>query len=178
MIINSIVYFIICFLQPIILPLPEPFTIMTGSAILGRFNGAVVGFLGTILGILTMYFISRYASEKFLFNVIKKEKLEKFNEYIRKNEILIILMLFIFPVLPDEVICIGSGLANINIYKFITISCVAKLITVFTLSYSIEVFKFNIQTLIICFLLIVIFMLVKYIFQTKKSRKKVNLKTN
>lgn len=172
MITNAVVYFIICFLQPIILPLPEPLTIMTGSTILGRFNGAIVGFLGTILGILTMYFISRYASEKFLFKIIKKEKLEKFNEYIRKNETLIILMLFIFPVLPDEVICIGSGLAKINIYKFITISCIAKLITVFTLSYSIELFKFDIQTIIICFVFVIIFILVKNIFQIKKVYKK------
>lgn len=168
MIINVVVYFITCFLQPIILPLPEPLTIMTGSAILGRFNGAMVGFLGTILGIVTMYFISRYAGEKFILKIVKKEKLEKFNEYIRKNENSILLLLFIFPILPDEVICIGSGVAKIKGHKFIIIACLAKLVTVFTLSYSIEIFKFDIQTLILCFALGVIFIWTKSIFQNRR----------
>ncbi len=46
------IYFVICFLQPIILPFPEPITIITGSLVFGKFNGAIVGFLGTILGII------------------------------------------------------------------------------------------------------------------------------
>lgn len=169
MIINVVVYFITCFLQPIILPIPEPLTIMTGSAVLGRFNGAIVGFLGTILGILTMYCISIYASKKFILKIVKKEKLEKFNEYIRKNETIILLILFVFPILPDEVICIGSGVAKINLHKFIIIACVSKFITVFTLSYSIGIFKFDIQALILCFLLGAIFILIKSIFQNRRK---------
>lgn len=169
MIINAVVYFITCFLQPIILPIPEPLTIMTGSAVLGRFYGAIVGFLGTILGIITMYFISIYASEKFILKIVKKEKLEKFNEYIRKNETLILLMLFVFPILPDEVICIGSGVAKINVHKFITIACISKLVTVFTLSYSIEILKFDMQTLILCFSLGIIFIVIKSIFENRRK---------
>ena len=169
MITNIVVYFIICFLQPIMLPFPEPLTIMAGSTVLGRFNGAIVGFLGTTLGIVTMYFISRYAGEKFILKLVKKEKLEKFNKYIRKNETLILLMLFIFPILPDEVICIGSGIAKLNVYKFINIACIAKLITAFTLSYSIEIFNFDTQTMMICFVLIAIFIWIKSIFENRRK---------
>lgn len=169
MITNAVVYFFICFLQPIVLPLPEPLTIMTGSAVLGKFNGAILGFIGTTLGIITMYFLSRYIGEKFLLKLVKVEGLDRFNEYINKNETVILLLLFIFPLLPDEVICIGSGGAKLNPYKFIFIACLAKLITAFTLSYSIEIFAFDTQTLIVCFSLGIIFILLKSIIQNRKK---------
>lgn len=169
MIINSVIYFFICFLQPIVLPLPEPLTIMTGSAVLGRLNGAILGFLGTTLGILTMYLISRFFGEKLVLKIVKKEKLESFNEYIRKNETLILLLLFIFPLLPDEVICIGSGIAKINGYKFFIVASISKIITAFTLSYSIELFNFDIQTLIIFFTLGMGIIWVKSRFENKRA---------
>lgn len=135
----SLIYFIICFLQPIVLPLPEPVTIMTGSLFLGRFNGATIGFLGTILGIISMFLFSRYASKSLLEKIIDYRKLEKFNKYIKKNETIIILLLFLFPILPDEAICVGAGVTKVNGYKFILIAIIAKLITAFTISYSINI---------------------------------------
>lgn len=168
MITNVAVYFIVCFLQPIVLPIPEPITIMTGSAIFGELNGAIIGFTGTTLGIVTMYLISRHAGEKFILKYVNMKKLEKFNGYIRKNETLILLLLFIFPLLPDEIICIGSGLAKLNIYKFITIAFIAKLITVWTLSYSIEILQFDIQTIVLCLTLGIIFIVTKSILQNRR----------
>lgn len=137
------IYFLVCFLQPIILPVPEPVTIMAGSSVLGSFNGAVIGACGSIIGIITMFILSRYISEKVIKRFINNNKIEKFNRYIKRNEIIVILGLFIFPILPDEVICIGSGLSKIDIYKFIIVAFIAKLITSFSLSYSLEIIKID-----------------------------------
>lgn len=152
------IYFIICLLQPIVLPLPEPITIMGGSSILGPSLGAAIGFSGTLVGIIIMYCIARFASESIINKIIDEKKLDKFNRYIQKNEILIILMLFVLPILPDEVICIGAGLAKISGYKFIAVASIAKLVTSVSLSYSLELIKFNWSFLaiaIICIIAIV-----------------------
>ncbi|WP_195430387.1 VTT domain-containing protein [Clostridium sp. D46t1_190503_E9] len=153
---SMLIYFLVCFLQPIILPLPEPVTIMVGSLILGETKGAVIGFLGTILGIISMFLFSRYASQKLIKKMVNSKKIEKFNEYIKKNETLIILLLFILPILPDEVICIGAGIGKFNGYKFITIAIISKLITAFTLSYSIELFSFNPLSILIIVAIIIL----------------------
>lgn len=155
MIKEQIIYFLVCFLQPIILPFPEPVTIMGGSTILGPFKGATIGFLGTVLGIITMFFISKFAGRNIINKIVDDKKLDKFNRYIQKNETLIILMLFILPILPDEIICIGSGLAKLNGYKFIGIAAISKLITSISLAYSLEVIKFNGNYIIISMLLII-----------------------
>ena len=160
---EQIIYFMICFLQPIILPLPEPVTIMGGSTILGPLKGATIGFSGTILGIIVMFFIAKFARRSIINKIVDDEKLDKFNIYIQKNETLIILMLFILPILPDEVICIGAGLAKMNSYKFIGIAAISKLVTSISLAYSLELIKFNGNFIAISILLIIGTIIIKKI---------------
>ncbi|MCR6513857.1 VTT domain-containing protein [Clostridium sp. LY3-2] len=159
-------YLMICFLQPIILPLPEPLIIMTGSLIFGNFSSAILGFLGTIFGIITMFSISKFIGEKVIKNFIKDKSLEKFNRYIEKNQALVIVFLFIIPILPDEVICIGSGFSNIKVYKFIILAILSKLLTVFMFAYSLD------SILIKVFLgAVLISMLIIKLIISKKSKR-------
>lgn len=162
-------YIMICFLQPIVLPLPEPLIIMTGSLMFGSFSSAVLGFLGSIFGIITMFFISKFIGEKVIKNFINDKSLEKFNSYIEKNQALVIVILFIIPILPDEVICIGSGFSNINSYKFIILAILSKLLTVFMFAYSID-------SILIKVLLgtVLIIMLAVKLIRNKKSNKFAN----
>lgn len=157
------IYFIVSFLQPIILPLPEPVTIIAGSSVLGMFNGAFFGFLGTLLGIITMYFFVRVTGTKFINN----QYIERFNKYIKRNELIVVLFLFILPILPDEAICIGAGLTKINPYKFISIATIAKLLTSFSLSYSFSIIKPNIMA---CIIILILILLMRKMFNFIKNK--------
>lgn len=153
----ALIYFLVNFLQPILLPLPEPITIMAGSKILGEFNGAVLGFLGTALGIITMYFFIRLTGSKFIDKFVSENQIKKFNKYISKHEVLVILSLFILPILPDEAICIGAGLMKLNAYKFMSIAIISKIVTSFSLSYSVKFIKINsIEIMLIIFAVLMI----------------------
>lgn len=157
---EKLIYFLVCFLQPIILPLPEPVTIMGGSSLLGSQIGATIGFIGTFFGIISMFFASKYVGKAIVSKLVDEKKLEKFNKFIQKNEMLVILMLFILPILPDEVICVGSGIAGINTYKFIGVAAVSKLITSVSLSYSLDLIKFNAVTITAIIILVLAVLLV------------------
>ncbi|WP_455818564.1 TVP38/TMEM64 family protein [Clostridium butyricum] len=161
------IYFIVSFLQPIILPLPEPVTIIAGSSVLGMFNGAFFGFLGTLLGIITMYFFVRVTGTKFIDKFINNQYIERFNKYIKRNELIVVLLLFILPILPDEAICIGAGLTNINPYKFISIAMIAKLLTSFSLSYSFSIIKPNIMA---CIIILILILLMRKMFTFIKNK--------
>ena len=162
-------YFITCFLQPIILPIPEPVTIMAGSATFGPLIGAIVGFFGTMAGIVVMFSITKYVGVNIASKMVDKKKLEKFNNYIEKNDTIIIVMLFILPILPDEVICIGSGIAKVNRFKFLIIAMISKLITSISLAYSIEIIKLD-ETLITIFIIVI--MAIVFIKKVKLCERK------
>lgn len=129
-------YLVINFIQPIFLPTPEAITTMAGSVIFGPGPAFVLGFLGTLSGILFMYGLVRIFGERIIRSVVKEKNLEKFNKYIRKQEILFLSIFFIFPVVSDEVVVLGSVLAGIRFQSFFVVAAIAKLITQFIYSYS------------------------------------------
>lgn len=155
---SRFIYFFVCFLQPIILPLPEPLTITAGATIFGALEGFVLGFSGTVLGIIIIFFVARLGKNNLIKKIVKKEALEKYEKLVEKNETIILILLYILPILPDEVISIGAGLSIIKFSKFIKIAIFSKVITVGTYSMSLDIlsslFKLPIYFQILIFLLI------------------------
>ncbi len=174
----KLLFFVICFFQPIILPLPEAITIPAGSAVIGSLSGAAIGFLGSSLGIVVMYLIARIGGLKLVSKFVKEKQLKKYQEYVLKNETLILTLMFIIPILPDEIICVGAGISRVSFKKFIVIASISKLITSSLLSYSVYLAKlFSLTTsqlaLISSIVMACIFCLS---FIIKKSIKRANSK--
>ncbi|XIH11264.1 TVP38/TMEM64 family protein (plasmid) [Priestia aryabhattai] len=133
----KLIYFLICFLQPILLPLPEAVTVSVGSAMFGSLTSIFLSFTGTILGIVVMYFIAKVGGQKLVLKLVKERHLKRYQEYVGKNETTILALLFIIPVLPDEIICVGAGISGVSFKRFLIIASISKLITSSVLSYSV-----------------------------------------
>lgn len=128
-------FFLICFLQPILLPVPEPVTILAGSAILGAPAAFATSYLGTVLGILLMYALCRHGGKFIREKKSNSKALERYYHYVDKYGVWVLLLLLIFPVLPDEVICLGAGISQIPAKKFVPIVAVSKLASSFALAF-------------------------------------------
>ncbi|WP_226646056.1 TVP38/TMEM64 family protein [Mesobacillus subterraneus] len=132
------IFFFISFAQPILLPIPEAVTIPGASAVFGPGVAAAIAFPGTLLGISVMFFAARYGGRKFIFKFIKEQQLEKYQQYVSKNETLIMFLLFIIPILPDEIICVGAGIGQVSPKRFLLIASISKFFTATMLAYSVE----------------------------------------
>lgn len=132
------IFFFISFAQPILLPIPEAVTIPGASAVFGPGVAAAIAFPGTLLGISVMFFAARYGGRKFISKFIKEQQLEKYQKYVSKNETLIMFLLFIIPILPDEIICVGAGIGQVSPKRFLLIASISKFFTATVLAYSVE----------------------------------------
>jgi uncharacterized membrane protein YdjX (TVP38/TMEM64 family) len=138
---GKLLFLLICFLQPIVLPLPEAVTIPAGSAVFGSFTAAYLSFFGTISGIAVMFLIARHGGQKLVLKLVKEKHLRSYQQYVEKNETAILFLLFIIPVLPDEIICLGAGIGGVSFSRFLLIASLSKLMTASSLSYSVELAK-------------------------------------
>ncbi len=159
------IYVLICFAQPIVLPIPEVVTVVAGSTVLGAFQAFVLGVIGTTLGILSMFLLTRISGAKWIGKIVSEKHLSQYNRIVAKNEILFLAILFIIPVLPDEVICVGAAISGVNLRKFLMVALLSKIVTSFSLSYSIVLTeKFSLTpwmtTLILSSLVIFVYMAV------------------
>ncbi|UOY92354.1 VTT domain-containing protein [Ectobacillus sp. JY-23] len=135
----KLMYFAICFAQPLILPLPEAVTVVAGSTVLGSFTAFFLGFLGSVAGIVTMFFISRIGGMKLVKRLVNEKQLQQYHQFLEKNEVLILIVLFVIPILPDEVICAGAGISGVKVRRFLLIAILSKAITSFSLAYSTKI---------------------------------------
>ncbi|OUN00063.1 MAG: hypothetical protein BAA02_02560 [Paenibacillaceae bacterium ZCTH02-B3] len=132
------IYAAVCFLQPIALPLPEALTVMAGSAVLGAFPAFVAGFAGTMLGVLAMFALARYGGMKVAVKLVKPQQLERYHRFVSRHEWPILVALFVIPVLPDEIVCVGAGISGVAIRRFLTVAVLSKLATSSSFAYSVE----------------------------------------
>ncbi|PAE37507.1 TVP38/TMEM64 family protein, partial [Bacillus sp. 7884-1] len=106
----AFIFFSICFLQPILLPFPEAATIGVGTAVLGSLPVAINSFVGTLSGIIIAYFIAKIGGQKLIRKLVKEHQFKQYKRYVSRNEISILFILFVIPILPDEIICFGAGI--------------------------------------------------------------------
>ncbi|SIR85993.1 Uncharacterized membrane protein YdjX, TVP38/TMEM64 family, SNARE-associated domain [Peribacillus simplex] len=138
---SKLLFLLICFLQPIVLPLPEALTVPAGSAVFGSFTATYLSFFGTISGIAIMFLIARIGGQKLALRLVKEKHLQSYQKYMQKNETAILFLLFVIPIIPDEIICLGSGIGGVSFSRFILIASLSKLMTASSLSYSVELAK-------------------------------------
>ncbi|MCA1055988.1 VTT domain-containing protein [Rossellomorea aquimaris] len=133
----KIIYLLICFFQPILLPIPEAVTVPAGSAVFGVQSTIYLSFLGTTAGIIVMFLIARTGGQKLALKLVKEKLLMNYQAYTKKNESITLFLLFILPILPDEIICAGAGIGRVSVKKFLLISSLSKMATSTLLAYSI-----------------------------------------
>ncbi len=172
---QRLTYFLICFLQPILIFTPEMLTISSGVYLFGKFQAFIIGYVGIVLGIIVMYFIGRLGRKKIFKKIIKDDALEKYNAYVEKSGPLILPLLFLFPILPDNVICAGAGISKVDFKKFLIIALITKLITTSTYAYSIQIFNFFVtdkKTILGIIIFIVIFFIIKHFIIKRRQNEK------
>ena len=176
--IMEIIYFILCFIHPIIVATPEAVSVMGASIALGSLKAFTIGLMGTVFGIIFMYLISKKLGAKFINRLVNEKQLERYKKYIQRNELLLTGIMFIFPVLPDEIVCVGAGIVGINFKTFIIIAILSKTITIFSYAYSIQIAEvLNISrgefVLIVCIILIFA-LLISRLIKTKGVKARAN----
>ncbi len=162
---NYLIFIIVSFLQPICWPLPEMSTILYGVLSIGPLGVFILGYVFILLGIIFMYKITFYLSEKYLSNFKSKKGFNDFKRYLLKNQVLTMGLLFILPVLPDEVICVGAAIVGIKFKLFFIIAAIAKAISVGSVAFSSvlsNIFGISQVSLIVIQFLVVIFISLVY----------------
>lgn len=131
-----LIFLILCILQPICLPVPEASTILTGTLQLGPTKTFIIAIIGIMFGITIMYQLTHFLSKKYLKKIIKSDKFKSYQKYMSKYPILTTGLLFAIPIIPDEIICIGSALGGIKMSIMLPIAFFSKIISIGMITYS------------------------------------------
>lgn len=108
----------------------EPLEILAGMCY-GTFGGLLVILISAIITTTTIMLLVRKFGRKFIYKFFKKERIRKLekSKMFRKKKRLewIMVLLFIIPGTPKDIIVYLAALLPINPYRFIAISVIARI---------------------------------------------------
>lgn len=162
------------FLQVVVLPIPSFITVGAGVLLFGPFIGAVLSFIGIVFGSIIAFFLGRIFGIKIAKWLIGEKTLNKMLSVIKSKDKIVFTFMFFFPFFPDDVLCFVAGITTMDSTFFIFMIIVARFVTIFTLSYSINgnIIPYNTWWGVLLWVFIFVFIAILARIIYKKLREK------
>ncbi len=139
----ALLFILFCFLQVVLLPVPGSVAVAAGVAMFGPLQCALYSFLGIVAGSIVAFAVGRWLGYKAVCWIVGKEDLDKWLEKMRGKDYLILSLMFLLPLFPDDVLCFVAGLSSMTWLYFIIMITVTRAVSVLWTAYSFELIPFT-----------------------------------
>lgn len=168
-----IVFIFIQALQVFLLPLPGVLTVGAGVLMFGEWETCLYSFIGIFVGSLIAFGIGRLVGYKAAAWLVGKEALDKWLKKVRGKTNLILTVMFLLPMFPDDILCFVAGLSSMSWKYFIVMQVITRAISVTVTSFSLggNIIPYNTWWGILLWLLIAVAIIVLFLILYKKGDK-------
>ena len=168
-----LVFILIQMLQVFLLPLPGVLTVGAGVLMFGEWETCIYSFIGIMLGSLIAFWIGRVVGYKAAAWLVGKESLDKWMEKVKGKTRMILTVMFLLPMFPDDILCFVAGLSPMSWKYFIIMQVITRAISVSITSFSLggSIIPYNTWWGILIWIAIGIAIIALFIFLYKKGEK-------
>jgi uncharacterized membrane protein YdjX (TVP38/TMEM64 family) len=159
------------FLQVVVLPVPGSVSVAAGVALFGPLRCALFSFIGIVLGSFVAFAIGRVVGYKAVCWIVGKDDLDKWLNKIKGKDYLILSIMFLLPLFPDDILCFVAGLSSMSWHYFIIMIIITRAISVLSTAYSFDLIPFNTWWGILIWLLLVAIVVLSFYLVCKYSDK-------
>ncbi len=138
-----VLFILFSFLQVVVLPVPGSVSIAAGVALFGPLKCAIYSFIGILSGSIVAFAIGRWIGYRAVKWIVGEDTLKKWLETLKGKDYLILSLMFLLPMFPDDVLCFVAGLSSMTWPYFLIMIIVTRAISVFSVSYSLGLIPFN-----------------------------------
>ncbi len=119
-------YFFIQLMSVILAPIPSNITALAGAVLFGLWESFILTYAAVILGSMLVFSLARILGRSFTDQVISKKISDKYLSIIQAKQDIFLLLVFLLPFFPDDIICILAGLTKIRPLRFCIIILIAR----------------------------------------------------
>jgi len=128
------VFILIQILQVLIAPVPGEATGFIGGYLFGALPGFIYSSIGLTVGSWINFIIGRFLGERFVRKLIPAQKFQKIDGMIKRQGVVFLFILFLFPGFPKDYLCLALGLSTLPIKIFILLTGIGRMPGTFALS--------------------------------------------
>ena len=164
-------------LQVLFAPVPGEATGFVGGYIFGITRGFIYSSIGLTIGSWINFLIGRFLGERYVRKLISARQLNRFDTIIKRQGIIAIFILFVFPGFPKDSLCFFLGFSAIPIKLFMLFSSIGRMPGTFMLSLQGSLLleqSYKMFALIFGICIVLIFMAFRYKENLYRYIEKVN----
>lgn len=118
---SYLVFFLIQFLSVILAPIPNNVMAVAGAVLFGTWPAFLLTALAVYSGSMTVFLLARGLGRTFADRLVSGKVSDRYLEIIRRKRDVFLVLVFLFPFFPDDLICILAGLTDIPARRFAVI---------------------------------------------------------
>ena len=128
------VFMLVQILQVIFAPVPGEATGFIGGYLFGTLPGFIYSSIGLTVGSWLNFVIGRFLGERYVRKRIPTHHLQKIDRLVKRQGVIVLFILFLFPGFPKDYLCLALGLTTLPIKIFILLAGVGRMPGTFALS--------------------------------------------
>ena len=118
---SHLLFFLVQFLSVVLAPIPSNITAAAGGLLFGTWPAFVITFGAVAAGSLLVFWLARALGRDFADRLVGRKLSEKYQDVLRTKAPVFLVLAFLFPFFPDDMLCILAGLTNISFRRFAVI---------------------------------------------------------
>lgn len=115
---SHLCFFLIQFLSVILAPIPSNISALAGGVLFGTWVSFLLTFSAVTAGSLLVFSLARGLGRDAVTRLVGRKVSEKYLDVIHAKTDIFLVLAFLFPFFPDDVLCILAGLTQISFRRF------------------------------------------------------------
>jgi uncharacterized membrane protein YdjX (TVP38/TMEM64 family) len=128
------VFMLIQILQVLFAPVPGEATGFIGGYLFGTLPGFIYSSIGLTVGSWLNFVIGRFLGERYVRKRIPTHQFEKIDRLVKRQGIIVLFILFLFPGFPKDYLCLALGVSTLPMKIFILLAGIGRMPGTFGLS--------------------------------------------
>ena len=123
---SHLTFFLLQFLSVVLAPIPSNISAAAGGVLFGTWPSFWLTFGAVMAGSLLVFWLARVLGRDFADRLVSRKLSDRYQDVIRAKTDIFLLLAFLFPFFPDDVLCILAGLTEIPVRRFALIALCAR----------------------------------------------------
>lgn len=115
---SHLLFFLVQFLSVVLAPIPSNVTAAAGGLLFGTWPAFLLTFGAVTAGSLLTFSLARALGRDFADRLVSRKLSEKYRDVLRSKAPVFLVLAFLFPFFPDDILCILAGLTKLSLRRF------------------------------------------------------------
>ena len=111
-------FFVLQFVQVIFSPIPGSVTTIAGGMLFGFLYGFLLSIAAIFLGSVVAFLLGKAFGRPLVERIAGKSVVEKYMSGVSSRQRVVLIMMFLLPMFPDDLLCLIAGLSAMRLPQF------------------------------------------------------------